>query len=183
MTRRFLHHAFTLSSALSLLLCIATCFLWPRSYRWSDQFIWTHPRGQRSILSNDGHLFLSLFRADWSRQPQNTLGLRYQRDTSFPTSAAIFGRLYVYPDPRNLTVTWNGAGFGYQKFLRYDGVRNISFAAPFWSIALATVLLPVAWITRRLRSRRRHGPGLCPSCGYDLRASPAKCPECGTIPT
>lgn len=44
------------------------------------------------------------------------------------------------------------------------------FLAPVMMILIATFL--------RRHHRKRHG--LCPVCGYDLRASPAKCPECGT---
>jgi hypothetical protein len=37
----------------------------------------------------------------------------------------------------------------------------------------------IAW--RRARERRRRWRAdLCPGCGYDLRGSAEKCPECGT---
>jgi hypothetical protein len=51
--------------------------------------------------------------------------------------------------------------------------------------ALLVVLLvfPVGWSVVRLgcwyRARRRDRLGLCPRCGYDLRATPERCPECG----
>jgi hypothetical protein len=51
-----------------------------------------------------------------------------------------------------------------------------------------TVLIPVALIAtlRRvpwLRRRRARRAGRCERCGYDLRATPDRCPECGARPT
>lgn len=41
-------------------------------------------------------------------------------------------------------------------------------------------LLPCAMLAAWLRRRRRAAKGHCQECGYDLRASPDRCPECGT---
>ncbi len=50
---------------------------------------------------------------------------------------------------------------------------------PYWAVLPLTMVLPVAWLRRRRRLRRRETGGRCLRCGYDLRASPGTCPECG----
>ena len=54
--------------------------------------------------------------------------------------------------------------------------------APTWFLFLATAVFPCTWVALRVRSRRRRNAShLCVRCGYDLRATPDRCPECGTI--
>ena len=58
----------------------------------------------------------------------------------------------------------------------------ISLTAPYWFFVL--VMLALAWWILRQRGRwlrrERKQQGLCETCGYDLRESHGRCPECGT---
>jgi hypothetical protein len=57
--------------------------------------------------------------------------------------------------------------------------------APAWFICGLFLPPPIAWVVRHCRSRstRHSRDGACRSCGYDLRATPGRCPECGTAPS
>ena len=50
---------------------------------------------------------------------------------------------------------------------------------PFWSVLLITGVPLALWLSARIRRVRRRAAGRCVRCGYDLRASPSRCPECG----
>ena len=57
---------------------------------------------------------------------------------------------------------------------------NVTIILPFW---IPTLILALAFsATRPIHNRRRRKRkklGLCAKCGYDLRASKERCPECG----
>lgn len=54
-----------------------------------------------------------------------------------------------------------------------------AWTVPLWALCAALSVLPVARVGWWFARRRRHGAGQCAGCGYDLRASPERCPECG----
>jgi len=93
------------------------------------------------------------------------------------------------PDPRRLGVL----GFETQKAL--SKIQKVpGFPAPrvrftyqisHWVIFAAFGLLPltrlIIVVRRRWRLRRLAERGLCIGCGYDLRFTPDRCPECGRV--
>jgi hypothetical protein len=65
---------------------------------------------------------------------------------------------------------------GRRAVLEFDTV-----GVPLWAVAGLAAVLPAARLRRRRIARRRHRRGACLHCGYDLRATPDKCPECGLV--
>ena len=88
---------------------------------------------------------------------------------------------------------FNRIGFGYEVLtVTRDSGRPGTYRGrwrrahvPYWALTAAFLAagLPSvrAWFARRRRLRRR-AAGCCPSCGYDLRSTPDRCPECGMAP-
>ena len=73
------------------------------------------------------------------------------------------------------------AGFEYHRGRTLAGFRfsYTLLAAPMWALLVLSLVPPgvVLWLARRRRVREQ--TGRCARCGYDLRATPGRCPECG----
>jgi hypothetical protein len=86
--------------------------------------------------------------------------------------------------PFSLIVQHRWAGFG----IVTGGFRSIGrqrgVVVPWWFLLALTAVPPAAWMTASIRHARRlvnARRGLCPKRGYDLRATPGRCPECGRV--
>ena len=78
-------------------------------------------------------------------------------------------------------VGFDFAGVYFRHFRLPDGTPWWTVSVPVAHLFVLSAVLPVLWMIGRNRRLARAEAGLCTRCGYDLRATPGRCPECGTI--
>jgi hypothetical protein len=177
MTRLLRWTVYALAAA-SLLLCVATAAVWVRSY-WVLDIVLAECSAPKAEGQDFGTPRYGVFAESHGGQFAGWFG----------------GAGHLEPDP---TSRWSiqhshettgfatfPSGLKFEdSYVDYDGVGfNLHFwRTPGWAFASAFAVLPLVLILRHLataRRRRRARLGCCPACGYDLRATPDRCPECG----
>jgi len=156
---------FTFVAALSLLAAVAVLFMWCRSCYSYDEWSGIATGRSTAITSGKGYLYYRTWTLSpplTSYDPWNWTRLKYWPyhldgpfrffETHIPATSL---------SPRG----YSARGF----WIHYSTLLVVLSLAPAW------------WLIRapRWRTRQRLKLGLCPECGYDLRASEGRCPECG----
>jgi hypothetical protein len=182
--------------AVSLLLFLATAFLWaygrrrPDGWTWSDgvrvptagyQVAW-----RRMLFVNDGRV---LYVRDRSMG-----GWRVYSERMKPEAVSFAVTFFDDPQPatplRPPSFSRRFMGFEHTVMYGYPMIASTFNppmpdlthirAVPLWPFAVLFALLPLHALYRVIRRRGRSDRHECPKCGYDMRATPERCPECGT---
>jgi hypothetical protein len=158
-----------------VLLCVAAAGLWIRGYHVRDSilcgFFSFHPHpsaqnvtaGRGFLISHErGQSVIDLTRHSCVTGRDRRLFDRYWHHVS------------DISDSKPLRAG-TAMGFGFR-----DGESSTRWIVPDYALVAATGMLPLVRLWRASRRRISRREGLCPTCGYDVRATPAQCPECGT---
>jgi len=160
-----------LAAAVSLVLCVTTVVIWARSYWVTDTFEWASHYRTRFVAITGGRVLLQVNHGpsatkEFEPVDHDAYVLR-ANDRSGMGRPWRFGGFWI----ENLAFAPSGSN---PASLPYTDV-----VVPLYALVLASLILPGATLRRVIRERT-HRAGVCPACGYDLRATPDRCPECGT---
>jgi hypothetical protein len=174
----------TLFAAVSLLLFVAATVLLVRSGWRDDGVTYGDPRGARTmgLAGHRGNLIFYTF----GFAPASDFSGILQPGLKFESEPSRGDRWIISFPATGGGVDWHVAGFRYaSRSGPYFGVTVYTrlVEIPLWFICLLTLPAPFLWLRRRRREwRLRRDPYLCANCGYNLRGTPDRCPECGTTP-
>jgi hypothetical protein len=158
----------SVAAAMSLVLLLASVAVW----------LWSYPNWR--VGAHRGQLLLVVFDPVKAEEQQlldkhGLLGdLKEWSETTWPRA-----------DGWSKGALGFRFGHGSRRFDFGTAPVIVSFsvcAMPCWFIVAVLAVLPVMHYLRFWRQRRRTVRGLCAACGYDLRGSPDRCPECGAVP-
>jgi hypothetical protein len=159
----------------SLVLCAATVVLWMRSVGHVEGGLWAGDSHEVDCYSWSGCLGVFVTVGDGPSDAENS-GVQHWRNEN-PE-----GGPPVTPGP------WRwGFGLHIVRTIapgwRHGGYPIFGVFMPDWFLCALLCVPPALWLNGWLTRGRRRRHGACETCGYDLRASSGRCPECGTIST
>lgn len=154
---------------------------WRARWKWSQIFkahLWT-------VGVEKTNLFWG---ASTDLQPDNQLGWRYADVGFLPPHVELdtLRRMNFNPPPFTDKYRW-----GIETIQIHAGFTSERYTlVPIWVLAVIAAIVPsyyavilARWRIAKILARVKRRQNLCAKCGYDLRATPERCPECGTIPS
>jgi hypothetical protein len=167
--RRILPNALTL---LSLLLCLCGVVFWIRSHTHGD-VLYRHAQATGCLEINS---LGGLLEVCWG-----THRVAFHPPDGWESTFWPFARRspYIVGGLRS-----RFAGFDFRRVRIAGGgtlIDTTVITVPWWLICVVVGLPALARAPALVRRWRRRLHGLCIECGYDLRATPDCCPECGTL--
>ena len=173
LVKRLCRWLFNGLAAVSLAVCLATIGFWPASYRY-DTWLAHGDYGKTDCRYSVGYFDGSVVATKnaYLEFPPNPTPAWFQARRYHPISSRM-GFIFVSREKVDI--------FSLNEVV-YS--RLTAVGVPCWLVVAVSGVSPAIWLARFRRARRRkyrQVHGLCPSCGYDLRATPDRSPECGTV--
>jgi hypothetical protein len=161
-------------SALSVLLLVTVLVLWVRSPWRADLLMFYTPAGHLTGIASDETGFL-LAATDVPFGERFALSADVLTGTREQLTDGIRDPLFKSASERRhlLGFHWARGTFG------TTGWKFSALIVPYWAVAILLAVLPLIAARRVVVGWRRTRRGQCVRCGYDLRATPDRCPECG----
>lgn len=164
------------SAFVSLLVCLLMGGLWVRSL-WSADFL-SYTANHRSAPG------FSVYSLDSIHGSIHFGGMTTPSELPSEYKEGFKLERHKAADVR---VAGDYLGFGYvARVATGSSAAFWELWMPNWFLILALALPAIPWLFSRYRlsiRQRRLARGQCADCGYDLHATPDRCPECGVEPT
>lgn len=167
--------AWNVATAVSAIIVLTVTVTWARSCWRVDEVAGVHNGGTTSwtLRSMDGEYLLVVYR---------NLRLGTMSSAGSPPASGLSAKVWARSDLRAIFIEpRRGLGAAKDLLSLPFTDQGIWVGIAHWMVLLVAMPLPLLWGYGRLRAVRRGARGGCPVCGYDLRATPDRCPECGTI--